>query len=144
MWMISAFDKALIRAPFRWGASLALLPALLGLPAASYAGIAVVNMLWKVLFGRDSPGPVYFVGGLFYGLTFCVLLQCFLLGAAGDLVWRVSSRRLEPMLLRKSRFAKAAIWVGMEAIVIPVSFCMTMMAYGGPVLLAWLFGLGGK
>jgi hypothetical protein len=135
--------KILRSKPVRWGGALALPPALLGLPAASYAGMAAVNLLWHSAFGRDSPAPVYVVGGLFYGFTFGVLLQCILFGIMGHLAWQLGSRRLEPMLRRASRFVKSAIWICVEVIVIPVSFYMTMMAYGGPALLSWLFRAGG-
>ena len=127
--------------PFRWGASLALPPALLGLPAASYAGMAAVNILWRLAFGRESPSGIYFVGGLLYGLTFGVLLQCFFFGIVGYFAWRISSRRLASMLLRTTWFVKTALWIGLEIIVIPISFYMTMAAYGGPALLSWLFRL---
>jgi hypothetical protein len=66
--------------PFRWGASLALPPALLGLPAASYAGMAAANILWRLMFERDSPAPVSLSVGLLYGVTFVILLQCVLFG----------------------------------------------------------------
>jgi hypothetical protein len=126
---------------FRWGASLALPPALLGLAAASYAGMAVANILWRLVFERDSPAPVYFFLGLLYGLTFGVLLQCLLFGIIGHLAWHVSSRGFQAMLLRASRVVKTALWIGVEIIVIPISFYMTMIAYGGPALLSWLFRL---
>jgi hypothetical protein len=128
---------------FRWSASLALPPALLGLPAASYAGMAAVNLLWHLAFGLESPALVYVIGGLFYGVTFGVLLQCFLFGIIGQLVWRISSHRLESMLIRMSQFVTTALWIGVEIIVIPMSFYMTMMAYGGPAFLSWLFRVDG-
>jgi hypothetical protein len=128
--------------PFRWSASLALAPALFGLPATSYAGMSVANMLWRVLFDRDSPTAVYVVVGLVYGLTFGVLLQCFLLGIIGHLAWQVSWRSLQSALVRTSRFVKTVLWIGAEIVVIPISFYITMMAYGGPAFLSWLFSDG--
>jgi hypothetical protein len=101
--------------------------------------MAAVNMLWRLAFGRDSPSGIYFVGGVLYGLTFGVLLQCFFFGIVGYLAWRVRSRCLESMLLRTTWYVKTALRIGTEIIVIPISFYMTTMAYGGPAFLSWLF-----
>ncbi len=125
--------------PFRWGVFLALPPALLGLPAVSYAGIAVVNMVWHLLFGQDSPRAVYYLGGLVYGLSFGVLLQCLLFGIAGHLIWQVGSQHLTPFLDSTSRLTKVVLVAGLEIIIVPVSFYMTMIGYGGPAFLSWLF-----
>ena len=124
---------------FRYGMSLALPPAVLGLPAASYAGMATVNMIWRLGFGLDAPGIVFVLGGLLYGLTLGVGLQCLILGTFVHIVWRLTSPWLDS-IIPPSAIAKGAIWVVLEIIVLPLSFLMTLMAYGaGPALLAWIF-----
>jgi hypothetical protein len=123
---------------FRWGASLALPPAVLGLPAASYAGMATVNMIWRLGFGSDAPGIIFAVGGIFYGLMFGVAFQCLLLGTISNIAWRGGLFRLEHITKKMSQLTKAAIWVFMEIMVIPLSFLLTMAAYGGPAFLSWV------
>jgi hypothetical protein len=123
---------------FRWGASLALPPAVAGLAASSYAGMATVNMIWRLGFGSDAPGIIFAVGGIFYGLMFGVAFQCLLLGTISNIAWRVGLFRLEHITKKMSRLTKAAIWVLMEIMVIPLSIILTTAVYGGPALLTWV------
>jgi hypothetical protein len=136
-----AFIKFLRNKPFRWGALLALPPAVLGLPAASYAGMAVMNLLWQLMFERESPVVVYVLGGLTYGLICGLLLQCLVLGIAGYLVWNVCPGRLAGWIDGASRTIKVLLVIAIEIIIVPVSAFMTMAAYAGPAMLAWLFSL---
>jgi hypothetical protein len=126
---------------FRYGISLALPPAVLGFPAVSYAGMATVNMIWRLGFGSDAPGIIFAVGGILYGVTLGVGLQCLVLGTFVHIVWRLSSGWLGRKL-PASPIAKGAIWVVLELVVLPLSFLMTMLSYGaGPVFLARLLQL---
>lgn len=99
--------------------------------------MATVNMLWRLGFGSDAPGVIFVVGGILYGLTLGLGLQCLVLGTFVQIVWRLTSGWLGPKV-PESAIAKGAIWVVLEVIVLPLSFLMTILAYGaGPGFLRW-------
>lgn len=121
---------------FWWGVSLALPPALLGLPAVGYAGTAIVNVLWHLCVGHDSPEGFTILGGLVYGLAAGPLLQCIVVGAAARAIWP-----LGPWRAGTKSLTKIALWVGSELMVVPVSLILTSLAYAVPALLGWSLAL---
>src|SRR5262249_32449817 len=125
----------LTKSSFWWGASLAALPALAGLPAVWYAGTAVVNVLWRLFLGRDSSEGVALLGGVVYGLTAGLVLQCFVVATAVDTIPQLS---WSP---GRSRGRKIISWFVAELVVIPLSVVMTTAAYAAPALLAWVLRL---
>jgi hypothetical protein len=122
---------------FWWGVSLALPPALLGLPAVGYGGSAIVNIVWHLTAGHDSPERFAILGGLAYGLAAGPLLQCIVVGAAARVIWPLGPWRAGARWL-----TKIAVWVGSELVVVPVSLIMTTLAYAVPTLLGWSLRLG--
>jgi hypothetical protein len=134
--------NVLRRGPFWWGASLALPVGLLGVPAVSYAGMAFVNLLWHLVEDRDAPLLFLLLGGLVYGFTFSLVLPCLIFGMIGHIGWRVVLRRLAPLLGRAPLLVRLSLWVGAAVLLAPLSFSLALLAYGGPWLLGWLFGVG--
>jgi hypothetical protein len=118
-----------------WGVSFAFVPTLVGAVGVSYSGMAGINAAWHLLFNRDAPGLLMVLGGIVYGGSVGVLLPCFLFGAAAHLMWQLTSHRLAPVLSRASLPAKAAGWMGLQLVTLPISLCLTFAAYGLP----WLF-----
>ena len=124
---------------FWWGASLALLPTLVGAVGVSYSGMAGINAVWRVVFNRDASGLLMVSGGIVYGMSVGVLVPCFLFGATARLIWQLTSHRFAAVLGRASSPTKLAGWIGLQLATIPISLCLTFAAYGLP----WLF-LGGR
>ena len=120
------------RRPFWCGASIAFVPALFALPAVWYAGVALVNSVWQLFFARDCPEPLVIRLALVYGIPFGPLLQCILLGAIADYVWRRRAGRLKSWLEIKTRWTKVGLWAAAEFIytVSGVWIYLAIFAYG--------------
>lgn len=110
-----------------------------------YAGVAVVNLLWRLFFGHDSPELLAVLGGFLYGLSFGPLLQCLVLGAVAHFAWELGLRRLFPWLITAPWPAKLILWIGAEAAYVLSSAwaLLALVAYSLPALLSWLFNFGG-
>ena len=134
---------SLRRQAFWWGASLALLPGLLGLPAVAYAGAAVVNILWRLSAGHDSAEALALLGGFVYGLAFGPILQCVVVGSITHVVWLLGLRRLSPWLSKTTWPTKALLWIGAETLYVTtfVWALLALAAYSTPAALSWLFRL---
>jgi len=120
---------------FWWGVSFAFLPTLAGAVGVAYSGLAAINAVWHLVFNRDAPGLLMVLGGIVYGVSVGVLVPCFLFGVAARWTWQLTSHRLAPPLSRASSRTKVAGWIGLQLLTLPISLCLTFVAYGLP----WLF-----
>jgi hypothetical protein len=125
-----------------WGASIAIIPGILSVPAVSYAGIGMVNMLWTWTLKSECPSPVYLTGGLAYGLALGPLFQCLLTGSVASLVWKWWPHRFQDKLAQSSFPVRAFMWITAEAIyVVGPLKPLIIVGYSGPWVLGKIFGM---
>jgi hypothetical protein len=116
-----------------------VLPGLAGVPAVGYAGSAMVNSFWHFIFGSDS--PVALIGGLVYGLSFGLILQCFIAGVATQFIWHYWLCRFATRFKNASGRAKVGLWLGAEGLYVLslIWALLTTLAYGLAAGVAGLF-----
>ncbi len=128
---------------FTWGAKIALIPGLGAIFPVGYAGVAVVNLLWRQIFSTDAPGIICFFGGVTYGLILGPIFQCVVFGSICHLIWE-SALKKAPIKWPKSSgpgdililIAAVSAYIFLGPLLV-----LTLIGYGGPWFLSEVVGL---